>query len=315
MTPLAATAATQWSVWSTTVRLIVTEPDTLTDAKARVERLIAEVDRAASRFRPDSEVHAVLSAGGRPVPVSPLMADLVRAALNAAAESNGDVDPTIGAWLCELGYDRDLANLPALGAQPRVSLRLAPDWRQVRLGSNETGDELTVPDGVLLDLGATAKAYAADLCAAAVAELGCGVLVSLGGDIATAGPAPHGGASARSRARRILAGPGAGWPGRARHHGHSAGRCRHRHIEHCASPMAPRRPRSAPHHRPPYRPARRTGMAHRHRGRRHLRSSQYRDHGSPDPGRAWAGLPRRHRSGGATGRGRRQRAHPQRVAH
>jgi FAD:protein FMN transferase len=47
---------------------------------------------------------------------------------------------------------------------------------------------------VLLDLGATGKAYAADRCAARVAaDRGVGVLVSLGGDIATAGPAPDGG--------------------------------------------------------------------------------------------------------------------------
>jgi thiamine biosynthesis lipoprotein len=66
----------------------------------------------------------------------------------------------------------------------------APDWRAVHL----RGRELTVPDGVLLDLGATAKAVAADRAAMLVAtRLGVGVLVALGGDIATAGPAPDGG--------------------------------------------------------------------------------------------------------------------------
>jgi FAD:protein FMN transferase len=53
---------------------------------------------------------------------------------------------------------------------------------------------VTVPVGVLLDLGATAKACTADRCAALVAaRTGAGVLVSLGGDIATAGPGPAGG--------------------------------------------------------------------------------------------------------------------------
>ena len=53
---------------------------------------------------------------------------------------------------------------------------------------------VTVPDGVQLDLGATAKALAADQCARLVSDtLGCGVLISLGGDIATAGPGPAGG--------------------------------------------------------------------------------------------------------------------------
>jgi thiamine biosynthesis lipoprotein len=53
---------------------------------------------------------------------------------------------------------------------------------------------VTVPPGVVLDLGATAKAIAADRCADRVRRVtGSGVLINLGGDIATAGPAPDGG--------------------------------------------------------------------------------------------------------------------------
>jgi len=54
---------------------------------------------------------------------------------------------------------------------------------------------IAMPAGVYLDLGSTGKALAADLAATAaqVAVNGGGVLVSLGGDIATAGPAPDGG--------------------------------------------------------------------------------------------------------------------------
>ncbi len=63
------------------------------------------------------------------------------------------------------------------------TIELVPDAHMVR-----------VPRGVQLDLGATAKAWAADRAAAAVhAATGTGVLVSLGGDIATAGEPPAGG--------------------------------------------------------------------------------------------------------------------------
>jgi thiamine biosynthesis lipoprotein len=65
-----------------------------------------------------------------------------------------------------------------------------PGWRRVHL----YGDRLELPRGVVLDLGATAKARAADLLAHRAAEtIRVGVLVELGGDIATAGPAPEGG--------------------------------------------------------------------------------------------------------------------------
>jgi thiamine biosynthesis lipoprotein len=52
-----------------------------------------------------------------------------------------------------------------------------------------------VPSGATLDLGATGKALAADRAAAAItaATGGAGVLISLGGDIATAGQPPAGG--------------------------------------------------------------------------------------------------------------------------
>jgi thiamine biosynthesis lipoprotein len=179
-------ASIDWSVWSTTAQLAVTESERLPMARTLVETLLADVDRACSRFRDDTELRRVEAAAGTTVRVSPLLADLVQTALRAARRTDGDVDPTIGNWLNELGYDRDLSRVTD-GPAPRVSLHLAPDWRRVHLD----GDQLTVPAGVRLDLGATAKAYAADRCAAAVAEtLGCGVVVSLGGDIATAGPAP-----------------------------------------------------------------------------------------------------------------------------
>ena len=55
-------------------------------------------------------------------------------------------------------------------------------------------DRAGLPAGVELDLGATAKAFTADRCAGLVARrLGTGVLVALGGDIATAGRGPAGG--------------------------------------------------------------------------------------------------------------------------
>jgi thiamine biosynthesis lipoprotein len=59
---------------------------------------------------------------------------------------------------------------------------------------NRLAGTVRVSRGVTLDLGATAKALAADRAAASAREAtGAGVLVSVGGDIATAGGAPAGG--------------------------------------------------------------------------------------------------------------------------
>jgi thiamine biosynthesis lipoprotein len=183
------TAMAEWSVWTTTARLVVTDPAVLDPARALVENHLERIGPAASRFRADSEVSmlaALPHVDG--VPVSPLLARLLRCALTAAELTDGDVDPTVGARLAALGYDRDLAAVPVSAAPAPSSPSVS--WRDVRLD----GDLLTMPPGVLLDLGATAKAVAADDCAELVAErFGCGVLVSLGGDLRIAGPVPRGG--------------------------------------------------------------------------------------------------------------------------
>jgi thiamine biosynthesis lipoprotein len=89
----------------------------------------------------------------------------------------------------ELGYDHSIDQLPPDGPPVRV-LHMVPGWRRVRL----RGERLDLPGDVLLDLGATAKARAADLLAERVAAtLDVGVLLELGGDIATAGAGPRGG--------------------------------------------------------------------------------------------------------------------------
>jgi thiamine biosynthesis lipoprotein len=183
------TAARDWDVWSTTARVVVTEPSRLDEAAGLVVEHLAEVDLAASRFRDDSEISRL---GPTPTRVSPVLAHLLREALAAARRTQGAVDPTVGAAMAALGYDRDIreVRLEQRDGRPVAVVAPIPGWRRVRLD----GDVVSVPEGVQLDLGATAKAVAADTAAARVASrLRTGVLVSLGGDLATAGPAPEGG--------------------------------------------------------------------------------------------------------------------------
>lgn len=165
-------------------------------ARRIADRELAAVDLACSRFRPDSELTALNRAAGRgPRPVSPLFTQLLAAALRAARLTGGDVDPTCGRALVGLGYDRDFAEVRAAGeAPPRLTgpVGPVPGWRRVHL--DRAGHRAWLDAGVQIDLGATAKAWAADRCAQVIAgELELGILVSLGGDIAVTGPAPEDG--------------------------------------------------------------------------------------------------------------------------
>jgi FAD:protein FMN transferase len=185
-----ATIATQtFRALGTSATLLVTDPDALAPACSLLAAELAAIDAACSRFRSDSELWRVNHARGHPVPVSELFADALSVALAAAALTDGDVDPTCGLSLVRLGYDQDFARARRRTRPLRRPLAPAGGWRRVRF---EPGlREVTVPAGVMLDLGATAKALAADRAATSIAvRSACGVLVNLGGDISVAGQPP-----------------------------------------------------------------------------------------------------------------------------
>ncbi|MEO3938429.1 FAD:protein FMN transferase [Dermatophilaceae bacterium Soc4.6] len=191
-------------------RLLATCPDALAEAAEQATRLVAALDLAASRFRPDSEVSRIAASAPGPGattvthPVSALLTSCLAAALHAARITDGLVDPTVGAALVASGYDDDLEVVrrravdSAVAGRPDAILHLVgsvptrPTWRDLVL--DEATGQVTVPAGTLIDLGATAKAHAADLLATSLAaQLPGGFLVNLGGDIAVAGELPDGG--------------------------------------------------------------------------------------------------------------------------
>jgi thiamine biosynthesis lipoprotein len=107
--------------------------------------------------------------------------------------TGGLVDPTIGRAMRLAGYDRTFSRVQAReAASVTVSFTPAGRWEEIELDGSDRS--VRIPPGVELDLGASAKSFAADRIAALLASgTGAGVLVALGGDIATAGPAPSGG--------------------------------------------------------------------------------------------------------------------------
>jgi thiamine biosynthesis lipoprotein len=200
--------AVSFPALGTTATVCVADDARLDVARAAVEDEIAALDRACSRFRPDSELVALNAAAGTPRQVGALLAEALAVALRAAALTDGLVDPTVGRSLRLLGYDRDFAEVAARdGRSFRARVAAVPGWRGIRLEDGVA----TIPAGTELDLGATAKALGADRAASAAQRgAACGVLVSLGGDIAVAGVSPADGWAVRldSDHAAPLAGPG-----------------------------------------------------------------------------------------------------------
>lgn len=155
-----------------------------------VELLFAEREQIFSRFLAGSELNRVNSLAGQPIVVSPAFAVMLRLALDAAEDTDGLVDPTLGAALVAAGYDADFPLLRDDGAlaPPR---RVARPAHAVRL----IGSHVLVPAGVALDLNGVVKGRTVDDALALLAGDG---FVSAGGDLAARGGAvvelPSGGA-------------------------------------------------------------------------------------------------------------------------
>jgi thiamine biosynthesis lipoprotein len=159
-------------------------------ARRAVERLFAEREQRFSRFLPDSELSR-LNRSTRPlVAVSAEFASTLAVALDAAAQTDGLVDPTLGRAVAGAGYDRDFAEV---GDDERPA---APGprgrWREIRV----QGSLVERPVDVELDLAGVVKALAVDAAADLLDGPGW---VSAGGDIATRGAVdvalPGGGAA------------------------------------------------------------------------------------------------------------------------
>jgi FAD:protein FMN transferase len=182
-------ASRSFGALGTTAQVCVSDPTALDTAVAVVEDELAAIDLACSRFRDDSELTALNHSGGRPFGASGLLVEALQVALRAAVATDGDVDPTVGRSMSALGWDCDFAVLVTRGERERFELVPAGGWESIRVDA-ERG-LVVVPAGVEIDLGATAKALAADRSARGAAEsTGAGVLVNLGGDLAVAGEAP-----------------------------------------------------------------------------------------------------------------------------
>jgi FAD:protein FMN transferase len=184
----AGIASTSFCALGTSAVVAVRDRRKLSPAATLLADELALIDATCSRFRADSELARVNAQSGSRVPISALLAKLMRVALRAADATNGLVDPTLGSQLRAAGYDRSFELVRKRGSwavgrvePPKVS------WLDVELDDEQR--TLFVPGGTELDLGATAKSWAADLAARLIAaQIEEPVLVALGGDVAVAGP-------------------------------------------------------------------------------------------------------------------------------
>ena len=132
--------------------------------------------RALTRFQAYSELSLLNAAPVSRVPVSELMCRFADAALEAAHQTGGLVDPTLVGEIEAAGYaadwsgeSLDLGTSLAL-APPRTPARPNPRARWSRVAVDRDARTVSRPVGIRLDSGGVAKGLFADLAGEALAD-------------------------------------------------------------------------------------------------------------------------------------------------
>lgn len=139
-----------------------------------------KVEQACSRFSPDSELMKACRRIKTPVPVSPLLFEPLKFALEIAKWTNGIFDPTIGKLMEEHGFNRHYLTGQLIESPSADSVT----YRDIVLNEQDRTIYLRKP--LVIDLGAVAKGFAIDLAANELKAFE-GFVVNAGGDLYAGG--------------------------------------------------------------------------------------------------------------------------------
>ena len=178
-----------FKIWGLTGTLVTERPTDEPFASSCLWRVLGEIDAACNRFRADSEISRLNASAGTTVAVSATLRGALEAAIEASAATDGLCDPTVLTALLAWGYDRDYAIVRKRAGLAEPTVEAAPGVGAIEL--DVRAGTVRLAPGCQVDLGASAKALAADLVADEVGERG-GVVVEIGGDVAVRGNSAEG---------------------------------------------------------------------------------------------------------------------------
>jgi thiamine biosynthesis lipoprotein len=156
-----------------------------------VQRMFDTAEERMSRFKPDSELSHLNRSAGSTRRVSPLLFDVVEAAVWAASITGGIFDPTLLKAMESIGYDRSFEQIGARPSEETTApVQQTPSRGQYRaIGLNRSRQEISLPSEVGLDLGGIGKGWTVDRAADWLAGHGP-FLINAGGDLYAYGSPP-----------------------------------------------------------------------------------------------------------------------------
>lgn len=157
------------------------------EALADVRSKVTELERLWSVTDENSDIYAINHSQGRTVSINRETEKILSFALYMAEKTGGALEPTIYPVFTAWGFTTGENRIP--GRSELVEILQNVGYGNVKL----YGNEVTLPDGMELDLGAVGKGYAADEVANILKEAGItSALLDLGGNIQLIGTKPNG---------------------------------------------------------------------------------------------------------------------------
>jgi len=154
---------------------------------AECEALVYRLDALLSPGGQSSDVRRINEAGGEAVGVDGAVIDILSAASGISQRTDGTFDITISPVVKAWGFTGDSRRVP--GARELAGLLPLIDYRKVCV----SGNTVSVPAGMSIDLGGIAKGYtAAKLIELMRARGAASAIVSLGGNVQALGTRPDG---------------------------------------------------------------------------------------------------------------------------
>ena len=155
----------------------------LEDAQRKME----ELEALWSATDENSEIYAINSSGGKTVTVSEETKDLLDFAFSMADKTDGALEPTIYPVLLAWGFTTGENRIPKEDELQRLLQDVGHERIQIE------GNEVTLPEGMMLDMGAVGKGYTGDVLVGILKEAGItSALLDLGGNVQVIGTKPDG---------------------------------------------------------------------------------------------------------------------------
>ena len=149
--------------------------------------LCGEYEKMLSRTVEGSDVWKINHAEGETVTVAPETAEILRAAVQVSEMSEGAFDVTIAPASVLWDFTSGEKQIPDAEALKEAASRV--DYRKIRI----EGNQVTLPAGMMIDLGGIAKGYIADAVKKKLADGGIrSAILSFGGNVVAIGTKPDG---------------------------------------------------------------------------------------------------------------------------